>query len=287
MSKSIETKLRRIARDSKITDFNVVLTYYFRERFLYRLSISDYKEKIYLKGGAYLYAILPEKSRTTKDVDFLMEQTKNEIEEVKQVVIEILNISCEDGVSFDISSIQASFINEQGSYQGVQIKVKPIFGGAKHNYMKLEFGFGDTITPEAKELSYPTYIEELGIPLIKAYTIESVIAEKFEAMISLGDLNSRVKDLYDVGELLEAESYKLEDLKNAIYQTFDRRKTKFTPNPVVFEEEFYTENRKNMWLNWLKKSSLDTNKNLKETLRKIKVNLEPIYKDYLSDRKKQ
>ncbi|WP_338812868.1 nucleotidyl transferase AbiEii/AbiGii toxin family protein [Bernardetia sp. Wsw4-3y2] len=284
MSNAVEVELRRIARKSG-ENFDEVLTKFLRERFLYRVSISEYKNKVYLKGGTFLHAILPEKSRSTKDIDFLMEQTQNEIEEVKKVVIEILQMDCEDGVSFDISSIETSSINEQGAYQGVQIRVKPIFNKKKRNYMKLEFGFGDIITPEAKDLSYPTYIEDLGIPIIKAYTVESVIAEKFEAMISLGEASSRVKDLYDVNELLESGNYKLEDLRKAIYKTFDRRNTQLIPNPALFEEEYYNEKRKNMWLSWLRKSSLDTNKDLNKVLENIKENLEPIYKDYLSSRK--
>ncbi len=167
MSNSIEVELRSIARKTN-ENFDEVLTKFFRERFLYRVSISHYKNKVYLKGGTFLHAILPEKSRSTKDIDFLMEQTQNEVEAVKKVVIEILQIDCEDGISFDISSIQTNSINEQGAYQGVQIKVKPIFNGRKRNYMKLEFGFGDIIIPEAKELAYPTYIDKLGIPIIKS-----------------------------------------------------------------------------------------------------------------------
>lgn len=284
MSNSIEIELRSIARKTN-ENFDEVLTKFFRERFLYRVSISDYKNKVYLKGGTFLHAILPEKSRSTKDIDFLMEQIQNDVEEVKKVVIEILQIDCEDGISFDISSIKTDSINEQGACPGVQIKVKPIFNGRKRNYVKLEFGFGDIIIPEAKELAYPTYIDKLGIPIIKAYTTESVIAEKFEAMISLGEASSRVKDLYDVSELLDSKDYNIEDLQKAIYQTFDRRNTQHIINPAVFEEEYYNEKRKNIWVIWLTKSSLDVNKDLKKVLENIKQNLEPIYKGYLSDRR--
>ncbi len=104
-------------------------------------------------------------------------------------------------------------------------------------------------------------------------------------MISLGEASSRVKDLYDVSELLDSKGYNIEDLQKAIYQTFDRRNIQHIINPAVFEEEYYNEKRKNMWVSWLTKSSLDVNKDLKKVLENIKQNLEPIYKGYLSDRR--
>lgn len=211
---SVKGKLLAIARKEG-KRHQLLLTRYFQERFLYRLSISDYAHQFCLKGGALLYAFSGEKSRPTKDIDLLGLRVSNNLQEVETIIKHVISIDFEiDGVSFDANSIEVSEIVKEDKYKGVRVKLMGYMKNTRQ-MLQIDFGFGDKVTPAPIEMNYPTILD-LPSPIIKAYSKESVIAEKFEAMIDLAESNSRMKDFYDVFYLLKFHQLDLEVLQKAI-----------------------------------------------------------------------
>ncbi|WP_299459101.1 nucleotidyl transferase AbiEii/AbiGii toxin family protein [uncultured Microscilla sp.] len=232
---SIKAKLKRIAQEKGVP-FMTILFRYFHERILYRLSVSDYKDNFCLKGGSLLYAMKQEASRPTKDIDFLGQQISNDTDNLIKTFKEIFQIDYqEDGVTFDLDSITTEQITENSAYAGTKIKIDVCLGKIR-NKMQIDIGFGDVITPTSEEIKFPTFLDNMDVPLIKAYNAQSIIAEKFQAMIDLGTSNGRVKDFYDVYNLLLREEY--DDLEPAILKTLSVRNTPYTQNHVLFTQEF-------------------------------------------------
>ncbi|HYE82306.1 MAG TPA: nucleotidyl transferase AbiEii/AbiGii toxin family protein [Clostridia bacterium] len=190
MSASVRTRLLTISK-SQGKPFDQIMILYMLERLLYRLSISKYRPNFILKGGLLLYVLAEEKSRPTKDIDFLARQISNEINNIAQVFIDICQITCNDGLKFDGENIIAENIKEDADNQGVRVRINCYLGQAKKT-LQIDIGFGDIIIPKAEEMDYPTILE-MDCPDILVYSVESVIAEKFEAMVSLAQANSRLK----------------------------------------------------------------------------------------------
>jgi predicted nucleotidyltransferase component of viral defense system len=236
-SASIKARLMNIARAEKI-DFDSLLLRYFQERLLYRLSISDFSDRFVLKGGLLLICLKMPKCRPTKDIDFLAEQIKNDINEIENIFKRISEIQCDDGVKFIPSSIASERITEDADYEGIRLKIDGTLGQARKR-LQVDIGFGDIIIPEATSVEFPSLLEDL--PKVKAYSVESIISEKFEAMIKLAMANSRMKDFYDVYFLSSSHNFKGNELKKAIETTFQRRKTPMPENPLVFRPEFHSD----------------------------------------------
>lgn len=186
---------------------------YLYERLLYRLSASDYRDKFYLKGGALLYALEKEFPRPTLDIDFLGIKIKNDLAHIKNVFTEICSVACDnDGVSFDIDSITTEDITEGRDYKGIKVTLVACLDTIKQ-VMKMDIGFGDVVTPQPLELSYPSLMDELPQATIMAYSLESVVAEKFQAMIELSEVNSRYKDFYDVYKILRNQPLNMDSIR--------------------------------------------------------------------------
>ncbi len=253
---SIQDKLRNVAKFAK-KDFQLILTRYFQERLLFRLSQSAHSEHFCLKGGVLLYALERETSRPTLDLDLLSLEVKMD----KMLFTEIFGEICslvfqEDGVEFNSGKISVEEIMEQRQYAGLQIKI-PVSLGNMRQMMKIDIGFGDVVTPSPNKMTYPTLLD-MAAPEIKAYSSETVIAEKFEAMIDLAESNSRMKDFYDVYQLLSRKRYDPEILKLAIAQTFKKRQTTLTSNHPLFSPAFANDpNRQQLWSNFLRRTKLD------------------------------
>jgi predicted nucleotidyltransferase component of viral defense system len=211
---ALQDKLRNVAKSSG-KDFQLILTRYFQERLLFRLSQSSYYEHFCLKGGALLYALERETSRPTLDVDLLSLKIRMDKTRFAAIFQQICTIPFpEDGVMFDTEKIGISEIMEQRRYAGLQIKI-PVSLGNMRQWMKVDIGFGDVVIPPPEKMTYPTLLD-MEAPEIKAYSPETVIAEKFEAMIDLAESNSRMKDFYDVYQLLANRRYKADVLKMAM-----------------------------------------------------------------------
>ena len=272
---SIRARLMNIARAEGV-DFDALLLRYFQERFLYRLSISEFSDHLVLKGGLLLICLKIPRSRPTKDIDFLAEQVKNDPVELEYIIREIVEISCDDGARFNTSSITSECIKENADYEGIRLKVDATLGQARKR-LQMDIGFGDIIIPEAKLMDFPTLLEEKP-PKLKVYSIESIISEKFEAMVKLAMVNSRMKDFYDVYSLSLSHNFQGNRLKKAIESTFQKRKTPLSDNPLVFRPEFHKDKgRQKQWIAFLRKSRLsDVDQGFSEIMERITIFLRPI-----------
>jgi len=258
---SVRAKLMNIARAEGI-DFDALLLRYFQERFLYRLSISKFSNHFVLKGGLLFICFKMPMSRPTKDIDFLAEQVKNNPDDIKHIFRDIAKITYDDGIKFNSSSITTARIKEDADYEGIRLKIEATLGQAIKR-LQMDIGFGDIIIPKAK---------------VRVYSIESIISEKFEAMVKLAMANSRMKDFYDVYSLSLSHNFQVDRLKKAIETTFQKRKTPIPDNPLVFRVEFYeNKERQKQWTAFLRKLRLhDINQEFNEIMKRIINLLEPV-----------
>lgn len=232
---SIKAKLKQLAFQ-KNQPFDYLMMHYFIERLLYRLSTSQYADNFILKGGLLLYIILENEARATKDIDFLARRLTNTPDDLVHIFRTVCAIEADDAIRFDLHSITADRIKEDADYKGVRIKVTGYLDKSRH-VLQFDIGFGDIVVPEPISMEYPSLLD-MERPLIKAYSRESVIAEKFEAMIALAEVNSRMKDFYDVYALSRMFDFEGLVLYEAIYQTLQRRGTPLSATPTVFSNEF-------------------------------------------------
>lgn len=248
---SIKAKLKNIAKQNR-KSFNLILQLYIQERLLYRLSISDYKDNFVLKGGLFLFSMTRFTGRPTRDIDFLAYRISNDLENIKKIFKRICKIEYNDGIVFDPDSVFAEEIKREAEHRGIRIKLTGCLGKAKE-ILWLDIGFYDIVVPGIITADYPVLLD-MDYPKIKMYSFESVIAEKFEAIVSLGELNSRMKDFYDIFVLLSEKKFDRDVLQRAIVETFKRRGTDIQKSDQVFKKEFIEDNNRiNQWKLFLKK----------------------------------
>lgn len=257
VTKNIAASIRRKLLNRAQADnrpFNEILQYYAMERFLYRLSLSPYAHQFILKGALMLRVWNAPAARPTMDIDMLG-RTSNEIENIIGQVKNILEIDViADGVIFDAITIQAQRIKEDADYQGVRVKFKGSLELAKI-HLQIDVAFGDIIHPGPEELILPTILD-LPPPKLLAYSRESVIAEKFEAIVSLGFINSRMKDFYDIWLLLRQFDFHGAQLAEAIKLTFNQRATKF-PAEVDAFTDLFIQTKQTQWMAFCKRLQQD------------------------------
>lgn len=273
---SIKAKLRNISKKEN-KNHQLLLTRYFQERFLFRLSKSTVKNHFFLKGGVLIYVFEGEKSRPTLDLDLLAQKIKIDQGKIRDIFHNVCGIkSEEDGVNFDLKTIQSSEIVKDGKYSGIRVKVIVSLGNIRQR-MQIDIGFGDIVVLGPVSMTYPTLLE-MENPKILAYSIESLVAEKFEAMIDLAELNSRMKDFYDIYRILINSKYNLKVLERAVRSTFTKRSTIYSNNHVLFSNEFQENERRNLqWKTFLRKANLDESIRFSEVMDLISKKLKPIY----------
>lgn len=251
--KSVRAKLLNAAMSGDI-NYQMLLIRYIQERLLYRLSLSKYREHFVLKGGALLYAIQELEARPTLDLDFMGRNINREEETLLKAFREIAAINCpEDAVRFETDSMTATRITVNRQYHGIRIQLRAQLDTIRQS-ITLDIGFGDVITPNAQELNYPSAISGIPQATILAYSLESVLAEKFEAMITLGEDNSRMKDFFDVYIILKMGTINHSTLAEAIRQTFKNRNTRCSITPTVLSPDFPTSGHRLLqWTGFLRK----------------------------------
>lgn len=271
---SIRARLLNLAKREGI-DFQHIIIRFLHERLLYRLSVSDYSQQLILKGGAYIYAMQGLKSRPTVDVDLLGMQISNDIEVLCNVFRQICAIESEDEVTFNPKSIVGELITQQEKYNGIRLYIDAIFHTVRQR-IQIDVGFGDIVIPMAQKLEYPILLDDMQVPFIQAYSKETVIAEKFQAMIELSVANSRMKDFYDVYKLLTDNEFDNDTLEEAIKATFENRGTSYTENHALFTADFATNTlRKRSWKVFLNKIKRDKDLEFEEVIRLISEKLMP------------
>ena len=275
-AESIKAKIKKEA-DAVKKDYNFLLLHYFIERLLYRLSISPYAHNFILKGGLLLYTVLNNQARATRDIDFLAKNISNIPDELVRIFTEIASIAVDDAVFFDTKKLSVERIKEDADYQGIRVKLTAHLERSRH-VLQFDIGFDDVIVPHPIDMIYPTILG-MEPPRLKAYSLESVIAEKFQAIIELADLNSRMKDFYDIYELSRHSEFDGSTLSKAIAQTFRNRKTGFFPQPMVFNDEFpLLPSKQVQWQAFIRRTGINnTPVDFFEVVLRIKKFLLPVY----------
>ena len=241
---------------------------------MYRLSKTPHAESFVLKGALLLRVWDTPDTRATRDIDFLA-FTENELEALTATVNDICSIEClDDGLLFDNTTIEAQRIKEDADYEGIRIRLRGFLGKAIIN-LQIDVGFGDAVHPGTQNIEYPTILD-LPAPVLRGYPIETVIAEKTEAMIKLGRVNSRMKDFYDVWLLSQHFGFDAEVLGSAIRSTLEKRKTRVMDFDSMRAEILENHDVEKQWSAFLRKSQLEAPGSFADTLMQIGIFLTPI-----------
>jgi len=276
LAESIRSRLLNLSK-SEDSDFSTLLTRYALERFLYRISQSEYAN-IFLLKGALLFALwydMPH--RPTKDID-LLGFGQSDLLTMKHIFQEIASIPCEDGICFDPSSITVDEIRKNTGYVGARVILSGELAKARCK-IQIDIGFGDAVTPEPIEATYPVLINDLPAPCLRAYPVYTVIAEKLHAIAMLGMANSRLKDYLDLSVMFDREEIDANILACAIVATFRRRGTEIPLNlPIGLTDEFGSDvSRQSIWSVFLKKNELQSI-SLQNVVVALRSHLEPVLK---------
>lgn len=243
-------------RDETGEDFNALLTQFAIERFLYRLSRSSLKERVVLKGAMLFRVWSGSLHRPTKDVD-LLGFGEATTAAVAAMIRQILATAVEDdGILFDADSVQTEEIRENQEYGGIRATFMAILDKAVIP-LQADVGFGDAITPAAEDRMYPVLID-MAAPRLRMYPVETVVAEKLEAAVKLGMINSRMKDFYDLLVIFRQYPYDSRLLARAVAETFARRGTPLPRAvPPGLSEEFGSDPAANrLWREFLVRMQL-------------------------------
>ena len=251
----VRTRLQRIAKQRR-EDFQHILTRYANERLLFRLAQSRHADRFVLKGAALFTVWTGSPHRATRDLD-LLGFGDPDIAQLRDVFKEVLSVHVpDDGVRFDLATLQAAPIREEQRYGGVRIELVAHITRA-NIHLQVDVGFGDAITPEAVEVEVPPLLD-FPAPRLRAYPRETVVAEKLEAMVQLGMANSRMKDFYDVAVLAERFDFEAQTLARALRATFESRRTALpTTLPVALTASFADDPaKKTQWSAFVRKSGI-------------------------------
>ena len=274
---SIRTMLLIVAKKEDVF-YQTILTRYFQERILYRMSQTRYRSNFYLKGGALMYAYEKFSARPTLDIDFLGNNISNEGTSIVAAFKEICSVPYdEDGVIFDIDKITSQNITEFKDYHGIRLSI-PVKMDTIAQVLTMDIGFGDVVTPSPIDLDYPVLLEHLPGVNIMAYSLETVIAEKMHAIIDLADQSSRMKDYYDLYNILSKEKYDSTILQEAIERTFENRHTSYDAETVFFSKDFADNQQMQVrWQAFTHKITRDEDLTFSDVVRYLQGKLRPYW----------
>lgn len=253
---SVLVKLKNKAKASGIS-YQQCLQLFMQEEFLRKLSKSGCEDKLILKGGLFIYTLTNFESRATIDVDFLLRNVSNSIESVKSLMTQILETPTGNDY---IKMIAKGFeeISPQRKYHGISTQ---IIGQIKNVRVpfNVDIGVGDIIVPRAEERTINTQLQDFEAPIIMTYSLESTIAEKFDAILQRFELTGRMKDFYDIYYLSRTFDFEGIKLQNAVFETLQRRGTPYDKDSfkrfVALSED---ENMQKRWKYFLKNIKDDT-----------------------------
>ena len=263
-ARSLIDKANNLAQKCNITT-NEILQNFMFERILERLSVSKYKKNFILKGGLLLSSIMGIDNRTTMDMDTCIKGINLTDEQLYVVLNEILNIDVKDGVKFIIKNSKP--IRENDEYNGLKYNLLAKFENLRVN-LSIDIATGDLITRGEIEYYYKMMFENRSLKIM-SYNIESIIAEKFQTVISRGILNSRMKDFYDLYYLITYEKFSNKNLKEAIIKTFKKRNTEIESIKRILKDIKQSEFLEELWKNYREKHKYVENLNFEEVMEKI------------------
>lgn len=272
---SVHQRLLNKAKESS-RPFNEFIQHFAIERFIYRLSKSPYADRFILKGALMFSAWTGSMSRPTMDIDLL-----GNIENSIDFIVTVFKGACEtevenDGIVFHKDTVTATSITEDADYKGVRVLLRGNLSNMRL-FLQIDIGFGDIIIPKPTIIKYPVLLD-FPPPVLNGYTMESTIAEKFQAMVKLGLLNSRMKDFYDIWFLSRRFDFKGETLLEAIEKTFNKRKTAIIIEPTIFNPIFVKDETKQaQWHGFIEKTKLsDAPTSFNNVLGCLKLFLQPV-----------
>jgi len=252
---SVRARLLNLAR-AQNADFNQILVRFALERMLYRLSQSKHADRFVLKGALLftLWYDLPH--RSTRDAD-LLGSGPSDVDSLVRTFRDVAVIDGQDGLNFDPESVVASEIRKAAIYAGTRVEMSGELAGAQCK-TQIDIGFGDAITPGPVDANFPVLITTLPVPRLRTYTVETVIAEKFHAIVMLGMTNSRMKDYLDLLVVMEREAIEPTRLFRAIDATFRRRETPLPVEwPLGLSDAFGSDaSRQTLWAAFLRKQKI-------------------------------
>ena len=256
LAASVRQRLMNLAR-ARNEDFQLVLTRYALERLLYRLAQSEHRDVFVLKGAMLFQLWSDQPHRPTRDLDFLG-RGDNSIPRFERTSGKYALAIEDDGLVFRAESVRGGTIKEDQEYEGLRLALDCRLENARIP-IQIDIGFGDVVTPAATEVSYPVLLD-FPAPVLPAYSRESVVAEKFQAMVMLGITNSRMKDFFDLWFLARHFEFQGPLLCQAIRATFERRHTPVpTEAPVALSSEFAQDRGKQtQWRAFISKGKLET-----------------------------
>lgn len=221
-AKQLKDLIRNLSKN-KSADAQLLMRNYMMERFLERISLSDYKDKFILKGGMLVAAMVGLDARSTMDIDATIKGATVNVEDVENIMAEIISVRLDDGVTFRLRQI--SEIMDEAEYPGVRVTMETEFDGVR-TPLKVDISTGDLITPREVRYSFKLMLEERSIDVL-AYNLETVLAEKLETVISRAVTNTRMRDFYDIYILLQLHGSTLNTavLHEALQATAHKRGT--------------------------------------------------------------
>lgn len=244
VSASVRARLTNLARE-KGRPFQELLFHYGIERFLYRLSKISYGGDLILKGGLVFEIQQLPRRRFTRDID-LRSFSENSIKSVRNNIVEICDLEVDpDGLVFDPETLLVEEIRKPTESPWIRVRFTAYLGAAEIP-MQVDLSFSDEIYPDPWTVEYPTLLG-MDPPRIRRYPWESVIAEKFESMMRLGEVNSRMKDFYDIWPLSRQIPFEGKKLKEAIRRTFTKRQTPIPNQPPDSFQPVFAEQRQRIW----------------------------------------
>lgn len=271
---SVRDRLLQLARNQRI-EFQLILAEFAIERLLYRLGRSRCADRFVLKGATLFKLWSAERGRATWDLD-LLGRGPSTVSDVVEAVRELCAIADEDGVVFDPGTVSGEEIRGADEYDGVRVRLEARLAEVRIP-VQVDVAFGDAVVPEPRVEGYPTLLP-LAEPHVLAYPREAVVAEKAEAIISLGLTNSRMKDFYDLYRLADHFAFGGPLLTRAIRATFDQRRTSLpAAMPTVLTPVFLTApERQTQWRAFLRRGRLDGPPNATDLAERLGTFLWPV-----------
>ena len=280
MGESVLAKLRNKAQKSGMP-FQLYLQLFCQEEFLRRLSLSKYADNLILKGGLFIYTLTNFESRATVDIDFLLRSLPADPEKMREIVEEILAVDTgNDYITFVTRGYEE--ISPQRKYRGVSFQV---IGQIKKTRtpFSVDLGIGDVIIPKAEKREIPVQLDNYQRPVVATYSIESTIAEKFDAILQRLQLTSRMKDFYDIYYLSREFDYDGRQLQQAIFETLQNRRTSYEADSLDKIVAFSADQEMQVqWRKFLNRSHLPTLL-FEDVLHGIESFLRPVWQAIVSE----
>ena len=271
---SVIAKLKNKAKETG-KPLQVHLQLFCQEEFLRKLSMSKYADNLVLKGGLFIYTLTNFESRATVDIDFLMRQLPNKIEEIEKIIAEILSVDTgNDFIELTANGFETK--SPQRKYKGVSFQ---IIGKIKNTRtpFNVDLGVGDIIVPKSEKRVIPVQLDEFTKPEISTYSLESTIAEKFDAILQLLEMTSRMKDFYDIYYLSNMFDFDGRKLQEAIFETLQNRGTTYSRDSLdkikAFANDAQMISKWNLYLHTIKMPEIE----FKTVIESLYTFLEPIW----------